>query len=543
MTRLLIAASALALSSPAWADTLYTNVNGLQADADGNLERFAALHVDDDGKVIATYAEGAMLPRADIAVDMEGANMLPGLIDAHGHVMGLGMAALQLDLVGTSSIEELQQRVADYAAANPGDGWIIGRGWNQELFDDPRFPTAADLDAVVSDRPVWLGRVDGHAAVGNSKAIEIAGVTATTEAPDGGAIERLPDGSPAGVFVDAAEYLVNQHIPEPDAAMFDRALAASQAFALSQGLTGVADMGTTVDDWLAMRRAGDAGTLDMRIMSYSAGTGPALTVAGRGPTPWLYDGKLRMAGVKLYADGALGSRGAYLKAPYHDADTQGLLFQSTDDLLAEARKVSPTFQLAIHAIGDGANDQVLDVFETLRGEDRRWRIEHVQILDPADLPRLAAANIIASMQPVHQTSDWKMAEKRLGPDRLGAAYAWKSLDESGAVLAFGSDFPVEHPNPFVGLKVAVSREDANGAPEGGWLANEKVSLGTALAGFTVGAAYAAVADNKFGHLSEGRYADFIIVDRDIGAIAPEDIADTKVLATYVGGKEVYRAED
>lgn len=543
MTRLLIAASALALVAPAHADTLYTNLNGLQADADGNLTRFSALHVDDDGKVIAAIEEGSVLPRADIAVDMEGAHALPGLIDAHGHVMSLGMAALRLDLVGTTSIEEFQQRLADYAAANPDLPWILGRGWNQELFDDPRFPTAADLDAVVSDRPVWLGRIDGHAAVGNSKAMEIAGITAQTQAPEGGAIERLPDGSPAGVFVDAAEGLVTKFIPEPDAPMFDRALAAAQEFALSEGLTGVADMGTTVDDWLAMRRAGDSGTLNLRIMSYAAGTEPALTIAGNRPTPWLYEGKLRMAGVKLYADGALGSRGAYLKAPYHDADTQGLLFQSTDDLLAQARTVSPYFQLAIHAIGDGANDQVLDVLETLGGDERRWRIEHVQILDPADLPRLAAANIVASMQPVHQTSDWKMAEKRLGPDRLGAAYAWKSLDDSGAVLAFGSDFPVEHPNPFVGLKVAVSREDADGEPEGGWIADEKVPLGTALAGFTVGAAYAGLAERHFGALTAGRYADFIIVDRDISAVPPEAIADTKVLATYVGGKQVYRAED
>ncbi|NNC47483.1 MAG: amidohydrolase [Sphingomonas sp.] len=543
MTRLLIAASALALAAPAHADTLYTNVNGLQADAEGNLTRFAALHVDDDGKIIATIEEGRVLPHADIAVNMEGAHVLPGLIDAHGHVMSLGMAALRLDLVGTTSIEEFQQRLAEYAAANPDLPWILGRGWNQELFDDPRFPTAADLDAVVSDRPVWLGRIDGHAAVGNSKAMEIAGITAQTQAPEGGAIERLADGSPAGVFVDAAEGLVTKFIPEPDAPMFDRALAAAQQFALSEGLTGVADMGTTVDDWLAMRRAGDAGTLNLRIMSYAAGTAPALKIAGNRPTPWLYDGKLRMAGVKLYADGALGSRGAYLKAPYHDADTQGLLFQSTEDLLAQARTVSPYFQLAVHAIGDGANDQVLDVLETLGGDERRWRIEHVQILDPADLPRLAAANVVASMQPVHQTSDWKMAEKRLGPDRLGAAYAWKSLDDSGAVLAFGSDFPVEHPNPFVGLKVAVSREDADGEPDGGWIADEKVSLGTALAGFTVGAAYAGLAEQHFGSLTAGRYADFIVVDRDISAIPPEAIADTKVLATYVGGKEVFRAED
>ncbi|MCJ7421691.1 amidohydrolase [Sphingomicrobium astaxanthinifaciens] len=551
MTRKLLLAASAALApivlgaAPTQADTLYVNADGLHATAEGTLERFAAMRVDERGRIVRLYAPGEALdPAADERVDLGGAHVLPGLIDAHGHVMGLGLALLQLDLGGTASIEELQRRVAAYAAANPDLPWIVGRGWNQELFAEGRFPTAADLDAVVADRPVWLGRVDGHAAVGNSRALAIAGITAATPDPEGGAIERLADGSPAGVFIDTAEALVNQHIPAPDAALFDRALEAAERFMLANGLTAVADMGTSVEDWHAMRRAGDAGELDVRIMSYSANVGPAQAIAGTAPTPWLYGDRLRMGGVKLYSDGALGSRGALLKADYADQHGhRGLPVMSPAELRAAADWAADhDFQLAIHAIGDAANAEVIAILEELDAPAERHRIEHVQILDPADLGRLAEAGIIASMQPVHQTSDWQMAEKRLGPDRLGGAYAWKSLHEAGTRLAFGSDFPVEHPNPFVGLKVAVTREDANGAPRGGWRAHEVLSLGQALAGFTQWAAYAGEANERFGALAPGRHADFIIVDRDISAGDPRAIADTKVLATYVGGEKVWSAD-
>ncbi|MCJ8190595.1 amidohydrolase [Sphingomicrobium aestuariivivum] len=546
--RLLAACAALALAAPAAADTLYTGMNGLQASEDGSLTRFSAMLVGDDGRILRMVGADEMVdlaPAADKVVDMEGAHVLPGLIDGHGHVIGLGMAVLQLDVTGTASIEELKERLATYAAANPDLPWITGRGWNQEMFADKRFPTAADLDAVVADRPVWLGRVDGHASVGNSAALRIAGITAATEAPEGGAIERLADGSPAGVFVDTAEQLVAQHIPAPDAAMLDRALSAAQVFMLSNGLTAVADMGTSGPDWLAMRRAGDNGRLNVRIMSYSGGTEPAATIAGTGPTPWLYDDRLRMGGVKLYSDGALGSRGALLKEDYADSHGhRGLPVMSAAELREAARWSNDHgFQLAIHAIGDAANAEVVSIFEELgNGAAARHRIEHVQILDVADLPRLAAGDIIASMQPVHQSSDWQMAEKRLGPGRLGGAYAWKSLLDTGTRLAFGSDFPVEHPNPFTGLKVAVTREDANNAPEGGWREDEALELGEALAGFTRWAAYAGEAEGRFGALEVGQHADFIVVDRDLERIDPRDIAATRILATFVGGEQVWAAD-
>ncbi|MBB3764306.1 amidohydrolase [Sphingomicrobium lutaoense] len=542
MRTLLATVALVALAAPASADTLYDNVNGLRADEEGRIERFDALLVSDDGKVVQLVAQGVERPEADFVLDMEGRTMMPGLIDAHGHVIGLGLATMQLDLTGTASIAELKQRVADYAAANPDLPWITGRGWNQELFADGRMPRASDLDAVVPDRPVWLGRVDGHAAIANSAAMKAAGVTAASTVPEGGEMVMGEDGQPTGLFIDTAEQLVAKAVPQNDAATLDLALAAAQQFALSHGLTAVADMGTAVGDWHAMRRAGDRGSLKLRIMSYSGGLEPALTIAGTGPTPWLYDGKLRMGGIKLYSDGALGSRGALLKQPYEDAPASSGLPVTPMPLLEQQAitGASRGFQMAIHAIGDAANDTVIGIFERLGGGDNaRHRIEHVQILDPADLPRIARAGIIASMQPVHQSSDWQMAEKRLGPDRLGAAYAWKSILDSGARLAFGSDFPVEHPNPFVGLKVAISREDAKGQPQGGWLANEKLSFGQALAAFTTGAAHAGFAEKKFGSLEAGQYADFIIVDRDPTAVDADALAETQVLQSWVGGRKVY----
>jgi len=463
----LIAAAALLLApAPALADTLVHNAKGTQIDPRGKLQRFEALLIGDDGRVKQLFAAGDRLPRrVTHMVDAQGRSLLPGLIDAHGHVMGLGLGAIQLDLVGTRSIAELQQRLREYAAANPGQGWLLGRGWNQELWSDKRLPTSADLDAAVAGRPVWLERVDGHASVGNTAALRAAGITAATKAPKGGRIEK-------GLFVDAATNLVSAKIPTTSAAQYDRALVEAQRLLLSNGLTAVADMGTSIDDWNALRRMGDAGQLQVRVISYSSDITPLLSIAGSKPTPWLYDGKLRMAGIKLYADGALGSRGAWLKAPYHDMpSTRGLSLIDDAALKAVAmRAAAGGFQVAIHAIGDKANDQVIDTFEALTAAypgDRRWRIEHAQVLDLADLPRLTKSGIIASMQPTHQTSDRTMAEARLGPKRLGGAYAWQTLARSGVALAFGSDFPVELPNPFHGLSAAVSRQGLDGQPAGG----------------------------------------------------------------------------
>ncbi len=544
MKKFLLILAALLFAVPAAADTLVENVNGYTI-RDGKLFRFTAMLIGDDGRVERLLRERERRPeRPDFLLDGKGRTLIPGLIDAHGHVMGLGLGALSLDLSDTVSLEEAQAKIAAYAAENPSPRWIVGRGWNQERWGLGRFPTAAELDAAVSGRPVWLTRVDGHAGWANSAAMDEAGVTAETASPDGGRIE-MAGGGPTGIFVDAAMNLIEQKIPPPLPVQRDRALARAQEIMLSNGLTAVADMGTSAADWLTIRRAGDRGDLNVRILSYASGIEDLLAVAGTRPTPWLYSHRLRMIGVKLYSDGALGSRGAWLKRPYRDAaDETGLGFLSDATLKnLMSRAAMDNFQVAVHAIGDAANAQLLDAIEDLSDTykgDRRWRIEHAQIVDPADLGRFARNGIVASMQPVHQTSDMHMAEARMGTERLGGAYAWRSMLDNGVPLAFGSDFPVEHPNPFHGFAVAISRQDAQGDPPGGWMPEQRITLEQAFDGFTRAAAYAAFAEDQLGSLEPGRLADFIFIDRDIFMTSnPADIRGTQVLETWVGGNKVW----
>jgi predicted amidohydrolase YtcJ len=538
MKKMPIALIAALLATPAWPDTLVTNANGVEVDAAGQLQHFTGLLIGDDGKVVRLLHTGDAKPKVASIVDAKGQTLLPGFIDAHGHVMDLGFAALHLNLTGTSSLSELQQRLRDYAAAHPTDAWLIGFGWNQELWPEKSFPTAADLDAVVPDRPVVLERVDGHAVVANSAAMKAAGVTAATQAPAGGRIEN-------GLFVDNARSLIDNSIPKPSQAEMDRAFAKSQDILLGFGVTGVGSMSTSLDDWNTFRRAGDAGGLNVRLIVYLLGLDPLQTIPH--PTDWMYGDRLRAVGVKLFADGALGSRGAWLKQPYADEpDTRGLQFHSD----AEMRQLADTaaaagFQIATHAIGDAANAQVIGNYEWLNskyGTNRRWRIEHAQIVDCADLPRIGRGHMIASMQPTHQTSDRLMAEKRLDPPRLKCAYAWQSMLRTGAKLAFGTDFPVESPNPFPGLSAAISRQDVNGQPPGGWYPDERVTLGQALRAYTRGAAYAGFAEQRMGALDPGKWADFILVDRDPTKVNPQELARTQVLQTWVGGKKLWTRE-
>ena len=540
----LAAATLVALAAPAFADGMVENVNGITLDKDGKVVRFSALLVDKDGKVSQLLTSKEKAPKQlDFRHDGRGLTMLPGLIDAHGHVMGLGFAALTLDLSGTNSLAEAQAAIKAYADKYPERRWIVGRGWNQEKWGLGRFPTAVDLDAVVTDRPVWLERVDGHAGWANSKAMEIAGVTGASKSPAGGRIEMVGT-KPSGIFVDAASELVAKHIPAPKPAERDLALAEAQKALLSVGVTSIADMGTTIEDWQSYRRAGDGGWLSMRIFGYAGGIDNMVAIAGPRPTPWLYQDKLRLGGVKLYLDGALGSRGAWLKKPYADAPTQtGLSFLASAEIRnLMVRASMDGFQTAVHAIGDAANADAIgaveDLAETYPG-DRRWRIEHVQIVDPADLPRLAKHGIISSMQPVHQTSDRQMAEVRLGPDRLAGAYSWNSIVKAGGKLAFGSDTPVEAPNPFAGIAAAITREDEKGQPFGGWIPSERVTREAALAGFTTGAAFAAFAEGKVGSLTPGHRADFILVDTDPLLATPSQIRATIVSESWVGGRPVY----
>ena len=535
----------VATSAPALADTLVDNVQGESVDRQGHVTRFTGIWIDDDGKVKQLLERKDKRPRTDYAVDGKGAVVIPGLIDSHLHIMELGFGALTLDLTDTRSLTEAQAKIREYAAQYPDRKWIIGRGWNQELWGLGRFPTAAELDAAVSDRPVLLSRVDGHAQWANSAALSAAGITAQTADPAGGRIERLTGSrSPAGVLVDNAQDLAAKVVPAPRPEDYDLALAKAQEILLKRGVTAAADMGTTIEAWQSMRRAGDANWLRVRIMAYAHGVPAMELIAGPGPTPWLYADRLHMGGVKLYMDGALGSRGAWLKVPYaDDPKNTGLPLMSGTQLRnLMSRAALDKFQVAVHAIGDAANAEVLgaveELSETYKG-DRRWRIEHAQIVDPADIARFGRNGVIASMQPVHQTSDRLMAEARLGPNRLAGAYAWRSIAATGAPLAFGSDAPVEAPDPFAGMAAAISRTGPDGQPFGGWFPGEAVGREAALAGYTAQGAYAGFAESRFGELKPGMRADFIVIDRDPLLATPQDIRRTRVLQTWVGGERVY----
>lgn len=537
---------AFTLPAPALADQLIDNVDGLRIDENGNIDRFQAMVIDDQGRVKQVLDRGDKRPtKVEYRLDGKGRVLMPGLIDAHLHVMGLGLAALTLDLSETNSLEDAQAKIAAFARENPQRSWIIGRGWNQEKWGLGRFPTAADLDKIVADRPVWLERVDGHAGWANSAAMKAAGVGPGVADPSGGRVERVGKSMvPSGVFVDAAMALVDKAVPAPRPADRDNALIEAQKILHRYGVTAAADMGTSIEDWQAFRRAGDAGRLSLRIMAYAAGPEAMVLIGGSGPSPWLYEDRLRLNGVKLYLDGALGSRGAWLKRPYaDDPGNTGLPLMSPSQLRNTlVRAALGNFQPAVHAIGDAADAEVLAAFaevaESFPG-DRRWRIEHAQVVDPADIALFTGKSIIASMQPVHQTSDRLMAEARLGPNRLAGAYAWKSLAEAGARLAFGSDAPVERPDPFAGFAAAISRMDERGEPFGGWLPGERVSREAALAAYTADAAYAGFAEKRFGRLVPGERADFVLLDRDPLLASPAELRAIEVHETWVGGRRVY----
>lgn len=541
---------ALLSPPPASADTLIDNVDGLSVEADGRIERFTGLLIDREGRIAQVLKRGEKRPeRVDYRLDGKGQVLMPGLIDSHVHVMGLGLSLLMLDLSGAKSLDEALATIAAHAAANPDKPWILGTGWNEESWALGRMPTAAELDAVVADRPAWLLRVDGHAGWANSRALAAGGVTAATKDPAGGRIERIAGTMrPAGVLVDAAMALVAGKVPAPRPEDRDLAFRKAQDRLLANGITSVADMGTTIEDWQTYRRAGDTGALAIRIMAYADGIDAAVLIGGPGPTPWLYDDRLRLNGVKLVADGALGSRGSLLKAPYTDRPGERGLEVTAETALRNrmSRAAMDRFQIAVHAIGDEANARVLSAFEelaeTYKG-DRRWRIEHAQVVDPADWPRFGKLGLVASMQPQHMASDRPMAEARLGPDRLAGAYAWASLAANGARLAFGSDAPVETPDAFTGLAVAISRQDERAQPFGGWQPQERLSREAALAAYTAGAAWAGFAEGRFGRLAKGERADFLLVDRDPTLASPADLRAMQVGQVWIGGRRIVLGGD
>lgn len=543
---LALGAAAIFAAWPALGDTvLLENVNGYTLDGSRELIRFSALQFT-DGEVDRIFGANDVLPEnVDRRVDGAGRTVIPGLIDAHGHVFSHGRALLSVILTGAASEQEALRRVADFAEENPEVEWIQGRGWNQVLWESNEFPGAASLDAVVSDRPVWLGRVDGHAAWANSLAMEMAGVTAQSEDPDGGQIIRDADGNPTGVFIDTAMGLVSGIIPQPGREEIKRALSVSMQDLAGWGLTSVHDAGSGSTVIAAFRELLEAGEMPIRVNLMLAASDEFYEER-------LAEGHVRdandfyvMHSVKVVGDGALGSRGAALLEEYSDDPGNHGLLRYTDEQLEYLMRAAMNagFQVNTHAIGDAANQIVLDTYEQLiietdRG-DLRHRVEHAQVLTFDDILRFAELGVIPSMQAVHATSDKNMAEDRLGPVRIQGAYAWRKLLETGVIIANGSDFPVEHPNPFHGLHASVTRQDQADEPDGGWYPEENMTLEEAFASFTVDAAWAGHQEDVLGTLEPGKKADFLLLDRDLFDIPASEIWQIQVLETWVNGELVF----
>ncbi|GAA3932637.1 amidohydrolase [Luteimonas lutimaris] len=515
-----------------------------------------AMAWDESGRVLAVGDADDLQARYPDAehIDAGDATVVPGLIDAHGHLMGLGYALMQADLVGANDKAEVIARLRAYEKTLPDDAWLLGNGWDQNDWPEKTFPTAADLDAAFPDRPVWLDRVDGHAGWANSaamKAVEAAMPDGESLAgdwqPDGGRILRA-DGKATGVFVDGAMDLVGKVLPEPDAAYRTQALERALAAAARDGLTGVHDMGVSADNLALYRQFADAGKLTLRIDAYANGDSKALDDLCQHGAYHHPDGRLEMRGVKLFIDGALGSRGAALLADYSDEPgNRGLLVTDPETYEGIVRKARGChLQVATHAIGDRGNRIVVDTYERVLGDDaksdHRWRVEHAQIVSPEDIPRFAPLGIIASMQPTHATSDMPWAEERLGKERLFGAYAWQRFLHSGAHLALGSDFPVESPDPRLGLYAAVTRQDRDGQPPGGWLPDQRLSAAEALRGFTADAAYAGFDEKEVGRLAPGLRADFVILAADPLAVPASQLDDLQIESTWLDGKPVYEAD-
>ncbi len=505
--------------------------------------RFAA--VGTEREIMALRGPGTEV------LDLAGGIAVPGLQDAHGHVLGLGTSLDTLELRGTASLADVIARVREAARSAAPGAWIQGSGWDQNDWPEPRWPTRADIDEASAGHPVFLTRIDGHAALANTAALSAAHVDKTQADPPGGRLLRNPDGTPTGVLIDAAQDLVERAIPPPTRAQIASRIAAADRALVRVGLTMVHDAGErpSVVDEIA-RLVGE-GRIDTRLYVMLGGEwdDAMRQRLSRGP---LIDPEHRLSvrAVKLYADGALGSRGAALLADYSDEPgTRGLLVTDPQTLRQRARAaVEAGFQVAVHAIGDRANRNVLDIYEGLERDVAgaralRLRIEHAQVLTAQDIPRFAKLGVIASMQATHCTSDMPWAPARLGRARIDeGAYAWRKLIDSGAVLANGSDFPVEMPDPLLGFYAAITRQAPDGTPPGGWNPEERETREEALRSLTLNAAYAAHAERDLGSIEPGKLADFVVLSKDIMTVPPHEVLSTKVVRTVIGGRTVFSAE-
>lgn len=539
----------LAAFSPALVlakSTLITNIDGYTI-ANNELTRFTAIAFTDD-KIDKLYFVNDKLPttKSITIIDGQGKTLIPGLIDAHGHILNYGLSLLRADLVNSSSEQDAITKTLTYAKANSGLTWIQGRGWNQTQWPSNAFPSTKSLDKHFPDQPVWLKRVDGHAGWANSKAMALAGITKATKSPEGGDIIRDKNGMPTGVFIDNAMALIDNSIAPLTIKQQKAVLVKAMDALASFGLTSVHDAGIDTDNIVAFKELSQENAMSIRVnaMLYLPSEKWQQTLAdGQYQSK---DDMFTFNSVKIQADGALGSRGAALIADYSDHPGQrGLLLNTPDefDHLVHTA-MSKGFQVNSHAIGDHANKLVLDTYEkhikATKTKALRHRVEHAQVLRLDDIPRFAELDIIASMQATHATSDKNMAQDRLGASRILGAYAWRKLLNANAVIAAGSDFPVESPNPFFGLHASITRQDHNNSPQGGWFADEKMTPLEAFRSFTLDAAYSGHQEKIIGSLAEGKKADFVLLEQNLFTIPEQDIWKITVSKTWVNGKLVYK---
>ncbi|AKQ69307.1 hypothetical protein A176_006219 [Myxococcus hansupus] len=501
-----------------------------------------------DGRLLAVGTRDEVTAAAGPGarqVDLGAATVVPGLVDAHAHIHGLGRSLTTVRLEQAGSVDEVIHRLSEAPASSFQGDWLLGRGWDQNAWPGGAFPGRQELDARFPSTPVFLTRVDHHAAWVNGEALRRAGITRDTPDPEGGRILKDVHGEPTGVLVDNAMDVVSAVMPPPSRAQLEARLRAALTRCAQVGLTGVHDAGMELDAFRMLQSWDAAGTLPLRVYAMAAGQGDERhTYLDQGP----WQGRmLAMRSVKFLSDGALGSRGAALHEDYCDEPGQrGLLLLPPEELASRAHAfMARGFQVCIHAIGDRANTLVLDVLlrasEATGTQALRHRVEHAQILRVDDIRRLGAAGLVASVQPTHATSDMRWADARLGQARLKGAYAWRSLRDAGAHLALGSDFPIENPDVLAGLYAARTRQDASGWPASGWRPEERLTAHEALEGFTTGPAWASFDEDRRGRLVAGLDADFVALSEDPLEGPASALVKARVIATVVAGAEVYRA--